>query len=44
MLLRAVRSADAENWAREHGFTQLAHARCGFRETERLVKFCKTLR
>ena len=47
----------AENWAREHGFTELAsdtepwnepsiaaHARCGFRETERLVKFCKTLR
>ena len=46
----------AEEWARTHGFTELAsdseldddaaqraHARCGFEEVDRLVKFRKKL-
>ena len=53
---RALMQA-AEDWARQHGFVELAsdtepwnnaslaaHARCGFQETERLVKFRKVLR
>lgn len=34
-------ASDTEPWNER---SIAAHARCGFRETERLVKFCKTLR
>ncbi|HEY6327462.1 MAG TPA: GNAT family N-acetyltransferase [Candidatus Cybelea sp.] len=34
-------ASDTEPW---NDRSIAAHARCGFRETERLVKFCKTLR
>ncbi len=34
-------ASDTEPW---NEGSIAAHARCGFRETERLVKFCKTLR
>jgi len=33
-------ASDTEPWNER---SIAAHARCGFRETERLVKFCKTL-